>query len=81
MQVEIYYSDDYVGLDSGNLKFYYGYEVEEPTTADWCFQVRKNGDEIFRLSSSEIEKSINNRQLNRPQDYLIAGIGIWLLLK
>ena len=26
MQVEQYYSDDYAGLESGNVKFYYGYE-------------------------------------------------------
>jgi hypothetical protein len=81
MQVEQYYSDDYAGLDSGNLKFYYGYEVTDPSTEEWCFQVKKNGIEIYKITTSKIEESIDNRQLDKPQDYLIAGIGIWLLLK
>lgn len=81
MQVEQYYSDDYAGLESGNLKFYYGYEVEDPLTEDWCFQVKKDGKEIYRATRSKIEESVNNRQLDMPQDYLIAGIGMWLLLK
>lgn len=88
MQVEQYYSDDYAGLKSGNISFYYGYEVEcesneEPSSfnENWCFQVMVDGKEVFRLSTKKIEESINNRQLDKPQDYLIAGIGIWLLLK
>jgi hypothetical protein len=81
MQVEQYYSDDYAGLESGKLKFYYGYEVEDPETEDWCFQVKENGREVFRRTRTEIEKSIDNRQLDMPQDYLVAGIGMWLLLK
>jgi hypothetical protein len=81
MQVEYYYSDDYAGLESGNLKFYYGYEIEDLETEDWCFQVKKNGQEIYRINRTQIEESIDNMQLNDPQDYLVAGIGIWLLLK
>lgn len=81
MQVEQYYSDDYAGLVSGNLSFYYGYEVEDPDTEEWCFIVKKNGLEVFRLTTSKIEESIDDRNLNMPQDYLVAGIGIWLLLK
>ena len=81
MQVEQYYSDDYAGLESGNLKFYYGYEVEDPLTKEWCFQVKKDGKEIYRITCSKIEESINNKQLHILQDYLIAGIGMWLLLK
>lgn len=81
MQVNYYYSDDYAELESGNLSFYYGYEVEDPETEDWCFQVKKGGREIFTMTGSKIEKSIDDRQLNTPQDYLVAGIGIWFLLK
>jgi hypothetical protein len=81
MQVQQYYSDDYAGLNSGNLKFYYGYEVEDPLTEDWCFQVKKDGTEVFRITRRKIEESIDDRQLDSPQDYLVAGIGIWLLLK
>jgi sensor histidine kinase YesM len=50
-------------------------------TEDWCFQVKKDGKEIYRVTRSKIEESVNNRQLDIPQDYLIAGIGMWLLLK
>jgi hypothetical protein len=81
MQVEQYYSDDYAGLKSGNISFYYGYEVEDELTGDSCFNVVIDGKEVFQLTTKKIEESINNRQLDKPQDYLIAGIGIWLLLK
>lgn len=81
MQLEQYYSDDYAGLTSGNLHFYYGYEVEDPKTQDWCFQVKKDGVEIFRATSKEIEKAVKNERLSIVQDYFLAGIGIWLLLK
>jgi len=81
MQVGYYYSDDYSGLNTGNLKFYYGYEVEDSLTEDWCFQVIKDGKEIYRITRTYIEQSLDNRQLDSPRDYLIAGIGIWLLLK
>ena len=82
MQVEQYYSDDYAGLVSGKYKFYYGYEVTDPNDEDmWCFQVKENGIQIFLKTRKDIEYSIINTQLDKPQDYLIAGIGIWLLLK
>lgn len=81
MQVQQYYSDDYAGLESGNHKFYYGYEVEDCLNGDWCFQVMKNGKEDYRITRSEIDKEITDGQLDTPQDYLLAGIGIYLLLR
>ena len=82
MQVENYYSDDYAGLDSGNLKFYYGYEVTDLTNNEmWCFQVKKDGLEIYRATQKEIQNKVRDRQLNDVRDYLIAGIGMWLLLR
>jgi len=82
MQVDSYYSDDYAGLESGYLNFYYGYEVTDPADDGmWCFQVKKNGIEIFRVTREEIEKTKSYDQLNDVRDYLIAGIGMWLLLK
>lgn len=80
MQVEQYYSDDYAGLDSGNLRFYYGYE-ETSKNLEWNFVVLKNGTEVFRRGQSEIEKSVKDDQLDDVRDYLIAGIGMYLLLK
>jgi hypothetical protein len=51
-------------------------------TNNWCFQVKENGVEIFRASTLEIEKAIkDNNQLDDVKDYLLAGIGMWLLLK
>ena len=82
MQVEQYYSDDYAGLESGKFQFYYGYEVEDKETHEWCFQVKENGEEVYRIITSEIEKNMkDHHQLNMPQDYLVAGIGLWLLIK
>lgn len=80
MQVDYGCSDDYAVLMSGNLNFYYGYEVTDDAD-DWCFQVKKNGEEIFKISMNYIMKNVDNRQLDSPKDFLIAGIGIWLLLK
>ena len=76
--VETYYSDDYAGLDTEDYSFYFGYERADPVTEEWMFVVRKNGSEVFTLCSSDIENKTERRQLNMPQDYLIAGIGIWL---
>ena len=78
MRIEQYYSDDYAGMESGEYKFYYGYEVIDPTTEDWCFQAKKDGNELCRYSESHILSHVRNRQLRMPQDFLIAGIGLWL---
>ena len=50
---------------------------------EYCFQVKENNLIIFEKTSSEIEVAIKSSftQLNDMKDYLIAGIGIWLLLK
>ncbi len=83
MQVEQYYSDDYAGLDAGNLKFYYGYEVVDEEDKDmWCFQVKKDGKEIHRITKNQIDKFVaNTDQLDDVRDYLIAGIGMYMALK
>lgn len=78
-EITQYYTDDYAGLTVGNLEFYYGYEVEDTETNEWCFQVKNKGAEIYRVTSSEIEELLNDRYLN-PIDYLLAGIGMWIRL-
>ncbi len=78
MQVEQYFSDDYAGLESGRYSFYYGYEVTDGD--EWCFIVKEKGNVVFKQTTSQINKSVNS-DLDRPNDYLLAGIGIWLLLK
>lgn len=72
MQVETYHSNDYAGLNS------VGYEIEDEPTSDRCFQVKENGKVIFQRTQSEIEKPIKV-DLDNPQGYLLAGIGMWLL--
>jgi hypothetical protein len=79
MITEQYYSDDYAGLKTGEHEFYYGYEVIDPITDEWCFQAKEGGNELCRYSESHILSHVRNRQLKMPQDFLIAGIGLWLL--
>jgi len=83
MQVEQYYSDDYAGLISGKYKFYYGYEsFDEEEHEEWYFYVTINGNVVFKQSTSQIEQNLDSTdQLNEPTDYLVAGIGMWLLFK
>lgn len=86
MQLDVFWSDDYAGLYSGKYQFYYGYEVtlnDEDDDSEWCFQVKENGREIYKTPQSEIDKITKNcsGNIDSPKDYLLAGIGIWLLLK
>jgi hypothetical protein len=90
MQVEVYKSDDYAGLEAGKYEFYYGYEVTEVTSTDdegyenesWCFQVKVKGKIVMTLTREYIEKNVKmENHLDSPEDYLNAGIGIWLLTK
>lgn len=78
MKVEQYYSDDYAGMLTGEFHFYYGYEREDPVTEEWMFEVKKNGKVIYTLTTLDIENQCETRQLRMPQDYLLAGIGIWM---
>lgn len=78
MKVEQYYSDDYAGMRTDKFHFYYGYEKEDPVTEEWMFEVKKDGKEIYTLTTSDIENQCEKRQLRIPQDYLLVGIGIWM---
>lgn len=75
----------------GEFEFYYGYERTycpkcdlgkdcECDEVEWCFVAeRKNNKEILRLSTSEIEKQVDEySQLETPQDFLIAGVMLFL---
>ena len=80
MGKEVYYSDDYAGIDAGNLRFYYGYEVIKRVKdeEEWCFQVKKNDKEIFIATTSDIENSVKECPFRDVKDYLLAGISMWL---
>lgn len=75
-KTETYKNDDYAGLEIGNLKFYYGYEVVDKQE-DWCFQVKSAGEVLYTVPRRKIEKSVEGR-FDEPIDYLMAGIGLWL---
>lgn len=84
MKKEIYYSDDYAGLDAGDLRFYYGYEVTkqiDDEDEEWCFNVLKDGIEVFCKTTTEIEQSVKDCPFRDVRDYLLAGICMWLLSK
>ena len=76
MKNEVYYSDDYAGLNTGDIEFYYGYEAEEKW--EWCFLVKKNGTPIMLLPTSKIQSESDPFQLDSPRDFLLAGIGLYL---
>lgn len=84
--VEIFNSDDYATMVSGNLYFYYGYEETNPTKKindkfiddEWCFVVKKNNIKIFEITQTQIEKEYKNYIFYDVKDYLLAGIGIFL---
>ena len=85
--MQVYQSDDYAGLEIPDLvEFYYGYEhtvndgVDEDDenwddSDEWCFVATENGEEIARLTMSEIIDSCNKVPCE-PNEFLIAGIGI-----
>lgn len=81
--IKVYSAGDYAGMHVGDTEFYYGYEVTNGTgddwdeDAEWCFQVKEGGKEVYRKTASEIE-SIGGFDSNEPVSFLLVGIGIWL---
>ena len=76
MKVQQYYSDDYAGLETNSVDFYYGYE--ETKNDEWAFIAKdKEGKLLLKLSETEIKEKCDNRQLNMPQDFLLAGVGLY----
>lgn len=82
MKKEIYYSDDYAGLDAGDLRFYYGYEVTlqvDDEVEECCFNVVKDGKEVFCKTTSQLEEFVKECPYRDVRDYLMAGIALWLV--
>jgi hypothetical protein len=78
-----YYSDDYAGIYTGELDFYYGYENATTNNLGdtvWYFTVKKNGEVLFSMTSSEIEHldGCNVSKGSDVRDYLLAGIATYL---
>lgn len=79
MLVEQFYNDDYAVLRTGNLHFYFGYEVTDPKTEEWCFEVERDEKVIFHATASEINAvDDDGMEYDTPADYLAFGIGMWL---
>lgn len=49
---EVYFSDDYAGLECSTAKFYYGYEVTE--NDEWCFTAKIDGIKKIKIPFSEL---------------------------
>ena len=64
-----YIAGDYAGVESKNVKLYYGYEVTDENN-EWCFQVTQNGQEVITIPSSEL----NVRDTFDCGECLLAGI-------
>ena len=82
MKNEIYYSDDYAGLNAGDLRFYYGYEVIKKfdnEDEEWCFNVVKDDKEIFCKPTSELQQYVKDCPKRDVRDFLLAGISLWLV--
>lgn len=80
-------NDDYIGLDVGDLSFYYGYEVTTcPHKADadyhscevddcdpeWCFQLKRNKQVIVTIPTSQL----NARDKFSVTENLLSAIGL-----
>lgn len=68
-------ASDYATLDTGRLRFYYGYE-ETDSNGDWCFAVEYNGVEQMRIPSSGLKCD-----KFEVTECLLTGIGMWLQRK
>jgi hypothetical protein len=81
MKREVYYSDDYAVLNADSFSFYYGYEVTNQVDdkEEWCFNVVKDGKEIFCKTTSELEEVVKDCPYRDVRDYLMAGIALWMV--
>lgn len=61
---------DYAGIEAGNLKFYYGYEVESPD-GQWCFQMKRNDHIVTTIPYSELPQVRNQEDC---AECLLAGL-------
>jgi len=73
-RVRCYESSDYAGLGANGLHFYYGYEVVD-SEGDWCFEVKRGKDVLFKVSEKELNPKYNQDMLLS----LLNGIGLYLI--
>ena len=69
--IDAYTSDDYCGLRTKNLTFYYGYEVVDENE-EWCFEARDDRKSpLLTIPTSKLSP----KQGEEPYYYLLMGIG------
>lgn len=92
-KINVYYSDDYAGLDSGKYHFYFGYEVthcpvkshkddedcyeKDCVKREDCFVATIGGKEVLKLTRSQLHPKTNED----VTFFLLAGIGHFLKTK
>jgi hypothetical protein len=82
--LDVYASDDYAGLRTKDVDFYYGYErtvckhevdyCGDCEDAEWAFTATRAGEELMRLPTSKLTPKTGEE----PLYYLLAGIGHYL---
>lgn len=89
-QVRLFWSDDYAGLRTGELDFYFGYErtscphghdadCDYCDEKEWCFVARRDGREVARYTQGELDRDTDGRlDPGEPYGHLLAGIGRFL---
>lgn len=73
--IQVYSASDYACTEGGKVQAYYGYEVTDPDTEEWCFVVRKSGKEIFRKTNSQLLEIAGGES---PLDMLCAGLALFV---
>lgn len=71
-------SSTYASAKAGKYNFYYGFEITDPVTQDWCFVVRKSDKEIFRVTN---EVLLNYCSEPTPLGMLVAGLALYFANK
>lgn len=82
--IDLAINDDYSILKTPDYYFYYGYEFDRKEDEDgddmdiYGFEVTKNNESVFRISTEEMEKVIGCPKCGSCEDMLLFGIGIYL---
>jgi hypothetical protein len=86
----VFWSDDYAGLKTGELYFYFGYErtfcphgkdadCDYCDDKEWCFTAYRGREEVARYTQSELDEGTDGRlDPGEPYGHLLAGIGRYL---
>jgi hypothetical protein len=75
MQPYSYCDRDESGFIGSKIEAYYGKSVIDDITGDFCFIVKKNGNEVFRKTNTQLSDFAGEHS---PQGMLIAGLMMYL---